>query len=142
MAPVGELRFAIPYGVGLLPDMPLWQISVLCGIANMIPVPFLILFSRTILNWMKNIKFFAKIANKLEQSAISKGEKLKKGVFIGLLAFVAIPIPGTGAWTGSLIASLFNIRLRTSVPVICLGVAIADVIVSVLIATGTHFLGL
>lgn len=127
MLPVLEIRGALPVALAL--DMPVGFAFILCVFGNMLPIPFLILLTRKILNWMKTLKVFRPIAEKIE----SKGIKRTKGVnqisFLGLLILVAIPLPGTGAWTGALVASLLNMRLRDSLPAILLGVCIAGIIV-------------
>jgi uncharacterized membrane protein len=129
LTPVLELRVAIPAGVTL-------GLSVLTSAAvsvagNIIPIPFIILFIRRILAWMRRRSSrLARLAASLEKKAGSKGDILYKGTVLGLLIFVAIPLPGTGAWTGALIAALLNIRLRVALPAIAAGVVIAGVLVS------------
>lgn len=127
MVPVIELRGALPIGVGMGLD-PLLSLIV-SVIGNMVPVPFIILFIRKILNWMKKFPKFASIANKIESKALKHENKIKKYEAIGLFILVAVPLPGTGAWTGSLVAAIFDIRLKTAVPVILAGVITAGLIV-------------
>jgi uncharacterized membrane protein len=129
MLPIVELRLGLPYGIALGLDYPLALTAALVG--NMIPVPFIIVYIRRIFVWLR--KHFSKmdsVITRLENKAHLKGETVKKYGPIGLLLFVAIPIPGTGAWTGSLIAALLGIRLKNSVPCIFLGVCIAASIMS------------
>ena len=130
MLPVLELRFAVPYGVAAgLPVLPVLLVSI---IGNMIPVPFIILFMRKILVWMKGkSELMRKIADKLEKKAVSKKDVLVKYETFGLFVLVAIPLPGTGAWTGALIASVFNLRLKNAIPAIFFGVIAAGLIMTI-----------
>ena len=130
MLPVLELRFAVPYGVAAgLPVLPVLLVSI---IGNMIPVPFIILFMRKILVWMKGkSKLMRKIADKLEKKAISKKDILVKYETFGLFILVAIPLPGTGAWTGALIASVFDLRMKNAIPAIFFGVITAGLIMTI-----------
>ena len=138
MVPVIELRGAIPYGVaaGLEP----WLVAPLAIIGNLIPVPFILLFIRKIFQWMKKYEKLGKIAYKLEERAANKNGKVKKSEFIGLLLFVAIPLPGTGAWTGALIAALMDMRMKRALPTIALGVLLAGIAVSLVAALGIEAL--
>lgn len=127
MVPVIELRGALPIGVGMgLDPVTALMVSI---IGNMVPVPFIILFIRKILDWMHRFEKFDKIASRLEARAEKAGDKLVKYEMLGLFILVAIPLPGTGAWTGSLVAALFDLRLRNAVPVIFAGVVAAGLIV-------------
>ena len=130
MVPIVELRGAIPVGFAL--ELPFWLNFVICVIGNFLPVPFILLFIRKILAWMKKVKYLDKIALWLERKAQKKSDKVMKGVASGLFLFVAIPFPGTGAWTGALIASLFDMRMRYALPAIFLGIVAAGVIMSLL----------
>ena len=94
------------------------------------PVPFILLFIRKIFEIMKRSKAFEKIVNKMEKKAKKNSEKVKKYELFGLFLLVAIPLPGTGAWTGALVAALMDIRLKKSLPAIALGVIAAGLIVS------------
>lgn len=130
MVPVIELRGAIP--VGLAMDLPFWTTFIAALIGNLIPVPFLILFTRKVFEWLrKKSALLEKFVSKLEAKAASKEELLKKYELLGLCILVAIPLPGTGAWTGSLVAAVFDLRLKHAFPVIALGVLIAGIIVSI-----------
>lgn len=130
MVPVVELRGAIPIGVGV--GLPLWLSIVVSVIGNMIPVPFIILFIRQIFKWMRRLsKTFARIVDKMEQKAEKHRDKVTKYGFWGLFILVAIPLPGTGAWTGALVAAMMDLRLKTAIPAIFLGVVGAAVIVSI-----------
>ena len=130
MVPIIELRGAIPVGFAL--GLPLGLNYLLCVIGNFLPVPFILLFIRKILSWMKKVKRLDKIAIWLEEKAEKKSDKVMKGVASGLFLFVAIPLPGTGAWTGALVASLFDMRMRYALPAIFLGILAAGVIMSLL----------
>ena len=127
MVPVIELRGALPIGVGLgLTPVTALIVSVL---GNMVPVPFILLLIRKVLTWMHRFDKFDKIANKLEEKAARGGEKLVKYEMFGLFVLVAIPLPGTGAWTGALVAAIFDLRFRNALPMIFLGVVAAGLIV-------------
>lgn len=129
MIPVIELRGAIPIGVGLgLSHAEAMGISI---IGNMLPVPFIILFIRPIFRWMtRKSGKLARLAEKLEAKAEGKWDKIHRYQFFALTVFVAIPLPGTGAWSGALIAAVMNMRLRNALPSILLGVLIAGILVS------------
>ena len=129
MIPVIELRGAIPIGVSLgLSHAEAMGISI---IGNMLPVPFIILFIRPIFKWMtKKSGKLARLAQKLETKAEGKWDKIHRYQFFALTIFVAIPLPGTGAWSGALIAAVMNMRLRNALPSILLGVVIAGVLVT------------
>ena len=129
MIPVIELRGAIPIGVGLgLSHAEAMGISI---IGNMLPVPFIILFIRPIFRWMtRKSGKLARLAEKLETKAEGKWVKIHRYQFFALTIFVAIPLPGTGAWSGALIAAVMNMRLRNALPSILLGVLIAGILVS------------
>ena len=129
MVPVIELRGAIPLGVGM--DLDLWLIFLLAMIGNMLPVPFLILFGGKVLRYFASFPKFGKPFRKILEIGEKKVAKMHKTLFWGLLAFVAIPLPGTGAWTGSLIAITLGLDMKKSAPPIALGVVIAGVIMMV-----------
>lgn len=131
MAPVVELRGGIPIGVGL--GLPLWEAYLAAVIGNMIPVPFIIVFIRRIFKWMRvKIPPLGRLIGKLEDKAHLKGQMVRKYKYLGLVILVAIPLPGTGAWTGALAAAFLDMRLRDAVPSIFLGVLIAGVAISAL----------
>ena len=130
MIPLIELRLAIPIGQGMgLHPILCYIISV---IGNMLPVPFILLFIRVVLNWMNNVRFLSKIALWVEQKAEKHSGKVTKYATWGLLIFVAIPLPGTGAWTGALVAALLDMRMKKALPAIFGGVLIAGVLVSLI----------
>ena len=131
MVPVIELRGAIPVGmVWLDNNYPLVLALSLAG--NIIIVPFIVLLFHQILYVMRKIKITAKLADYMERRAEKKTEKVENLLFIGLMLFVAIPLPGTGAWTASMIAGLMKLPLKKAIPPIILGVVIAAGIVTVL----------
>ena len=128
--PILELRGGL-IAAGLL-GVPWVKAFAICFVGNMLPVPFILLFIRKIFEVMKRSKAFEKIVIKMEKKAEKNGEKVKKYELLGLFILVAIPLPGTGAWTGALVAALMDIRLKKSIPAIALGVIVAGLIVSAL----------
>ncbi|MDP4133707.1 MAG: small multi-drug export protein [Bacillota bacterium] len=128
MLPIVELRGAVPIGVAL--GLNTYLVLLISIIGNMVPIPFVIIFARAIINWLKKKKFLAWFGRWLEKKAAKNVEKVIKYEKIGLFIFVAIPLPGTGAWTGALIASLFDLRLKNSILPIAWGVALAGVIMT------------
>ena len=131
MLPVSELRGGLPYGIALGLEYPLALMAALLG--NMIPVPFIIVYIKRVFAWMReHMPRMNALVTRLENSAHLKGETVEKYGHWGLLLFVAIPLPGTGAWTGALIAALLNIRTSKAVPVILIGVCIAAAIMTLI----------
>ena len=130
MIPIIELRGAIPLGAGM--GMGLVETYLLSIIGNMIPVPFILLLIRAVLDFMKKVKGLKKIALWVEAKADKHKGKIEKYAYVGLFLFVAIPIPGTGAWTGSLIAALMRMKFWKSLLWVTLGVLTAGVIMSVI----------
>ena len=128
MVPVIELRGAIPLGAAL--GLPIWTNYLVSVLGNFVPVPFILLFIRHILAWMKTTKHFAKIALWLEEKAEKHSDKVTRYATFGLFLFVAIPLPGTGAWTGGLVAALLQMRMKHALPSILLGVMTAGVIMA------------
>ena len=128
MIPIIELRGSIP--VGFVMGLP-WYASLVCSIiGNMLPVPVILLFVVKVFEFMKKHNILTKFVNKMEQKAMNRSEKVSKGEFWGLMLFVAIPLPGTGAWTGALIAALLKMNRRDSFLSILLGVTIAGTIIT------------
>ncbi len=127
LLPVLEVRGAIP--VGIANGLDAWTAYIVSVIGNMLPIPFLILLTRKIIEWLKKHNILVKFTSWLERKGAEKGEKVQKYSFWGLLILVAIPLPGTGAWTGALVASLLDMRLKNALPAITLGVLIAGGIV-------------
>ena len=126
MVPVIELRGAIPYAYanGVAP----WLAFVLSVAGNMLPVPFILLFLNKILAWMETTRRFSGIAKWLKDRAHKKSETYYKCDMLGLFLLVAVPLPGTGAWTGALVASVMGLKTRRAIPSIFLGVAAAGII--------------
>lgn len=134
MVPIVELRGAIPVGYGLGIDN-IWILTVLAVLGNLLPVPFIILFIRRIFAWIrKHLSKLDSFITKLEDRANSKSEKVQKSAFWGLFIFVAIPLPGTGAWTGALIAAMLDMRLKKAFPAIAAGVVAAGIIIATLVS--------
>ena len=130
MVPLVELRGAVPYALTLgLPVIPSY---IICIIGNMLPVPVIFLFARKVLEWGADKpyigKFFTFCLEKGHKGGVKLKEKAGKGLFVALLLFVGIPIPGTGAWTGTLAASLLEMDFKRSVIAVLLGVILAGVI--------------
>lgn len=129
MIPILELRGGLV--VSKLIGVPLLTAIPLCIVGNIIPIPFILLFIKQIFKWLKKIKFFEKFVVKLENRAMSKSDSIKRYEFWGLALFVGIPLPGTGAWTGSLIAALLNLDLKKAILAELVGIVMATVIMSV-----------
>ena len=130
MVPLIELRGAIIFSQGW--QMPLITSYIICVIGNMLPVPIIYLFARKVLEWGKDKKYIGKFFTFCIEKGHKGGEKLKekagRGIFVALLLFVGIPIPGTGAWTGTLAASFLDIGFKKSVVAVLLGVLLAGII--------------
>ena len=129
MIPILELRGGLL--VASLLDVSITTAIQICIVGNIIPIPFILLFIKQIFKWLKKIKLFRGIIEKLEARAMGKSESIKKYEFWGLVLFVGIPLPGTGAWTGSLIAALLDIDFKKAVLAELLGIIIATVIMSI-----------
>lgn len=131
MVPVIELRGGIPFGVAA--GLPVWMACVAAMLGNMIPVPFIIVYIRRVFRWLRSrLPRFNRVLDRLERKAHLKGRTVKKYQFLGLAILVAIPLPGTGAWTGALVAAFLDMRLKKAVPWIALGIVVAGILVSVL----------
>lgn len=130
MMPILELRAGL--FVAKFLDFDLIVAIPICVIGNIIPIPFILLFIKKIFKWMGKTKLFHKLIDKLEQRAMKKSSALSKGEFWGLVLFVGIPIPGTGAWMGSLIAALLEVDIKKAIAAELVGIVIATVIVSIL----------
>ena len=129
MVPIIELRGGLPYGIALGLPYPAALTAAVLG--NMLPVPFIILFIRRIFAWMRRHSvWWDRIIAILEQKAHLKGRVVQKYSAIGLCVLVAIPLPGTGAWTGALVAAVLDMRLKKAVPSIFLGVCTAAAIMT------------
>lgn len=134
MVPLIELRGAIPYAIAF--ELPLIQSYLIAIVGNMLPVPIVFLFARKVLEWGQDKKiigkFFTFCLNKGEKAGKKLEAKAGKGLYIALLLFVGIPLPGTGAWTGTLAASILNMDFKKSVIAVMLGVILAGIIMSLL----------
>ena len=131
MVPVIELRGGLPIGVAM--GLPLWVAFVAAVIGNMMPVPFIILFVRRVFFWIRQkLPRLHHFIDKLERRAEDKQELILKYKTWGLLILVAIPLPGTGAWTGALVAALMDLRMKKALPAIFGGVVVAGLIISVI----------
>ncbi len=137
MVPLVELRGAIPFAYGFKADDPAFNLLtayIIIAIGNMIPVPFIFFFARKVLEWGADKPVIGKIFRFCLEKGHKGGEKLKskagKGLFVALLLFVGIPLPGTGAWTGTLAASILDMDFKSSILAVILGVALAALIVS------------
>lgn len=141
MAPVSELRGAIPYG--LAHDIPLGLLLPLCVAANLLPVPLIVLFLRKILAWMQRLGGKPKaLAEWLIARGFKKTMMVKKYETLGLFLLVAILLPGTGAWTGALVSALMGLRMKFALPAIAGGVAAAGVLVTLVCRGVLHIAGL
>jgi uncharacterized membrane protein len=130
MLPILELRGGLV--AAKIMEIDFFRAFAICYLGNMLPIPFILLFIRKIFSLLKRIPSVEKTISNLEARSIRKADKVKKYRLWGLLIFVGIPLPGTGAWTGALVADLLDIRIKHSLPVIALGVLIAGVIISAL----------
>ncbi len=131
MVPVIELRGGIPFGVAA--GLPVWLALLAAVIGNLLPVPFIIVYIRRIFQWMRRrLPRFGGMIDRLEAKAHLKGQKVQKYQYLGLAIFVAIPLPGTGAWTGALAAAFLDMRLRRAMPSMVAGVVAAGLAVSVI----------
>lgn len=129
MVPVVELRGGIPFGVAL--GLSHWQALAAAIIGNIVPLPFIIVYIRRIFQWMRRrFSVFGRMIDKLERKAHLNGKKVTKYKYLGLMIFVAIPLPGTGGWTGALVAAFLDMPLRRAMPALILGVCIAGFLVT------------
>lgn len=126
MLPVLELRGGL-IAAALL-DIPLVQAVVICLIGNLIPIPFVLLLVRPVFAWLKKTSWLRPTVEHLEAKAMGKSEQIQRYEFWGLLIFVGIPLPGTGVWTGAMIASMLNISIKRAMPPLILGMCMAAII--------------
>ena len=134
MVPIVELRGAMPIALGM--DIPFFQALLICVIGNMLPVPFIYFFARRLLLWGSKQKYLGKICTFFLTKGEHAGQRLVKatgrgGLFLALMLFVGIPIPGTGAWTGTLGASFLDMGFKSTVASVSLGVVLAGTIMAV-----------
>lgn len=144
MMPLVELRLAVPMGIAMgLPVLPVYLVSI---IGNMIPVPFIFLYARKLLLWGQDKVFIGKFFSFCLRKGERAGEKLKakanSGIIIALILFVGIPVPGTGAWTGTLAASILNLDFKSSVIACMLGVLISGIIMGLVSMGLFSFIGI
>lgn len=143
MIPILELRGALLVAGPIL-GVPVAKAIPLCVIGNIIPVPFILLLITPIFKWLKGTRLFRPMVTKLENKAMSKSDQIEKYEFWGLVLFVGIPLPGTGAWTGSLIAALLGIKFKKAFPAVIIGICMATVImwfISYVLLGGVQLLG-
>jgi uncharacterized membrane protein len=126
LLPILELRGGL-IAASLL-GIEYWVALPICIIGNLLPIPFILLFIRKVLSWLKKTKPFKKLVEKIEEKAEKNKGKITKYAKWGLYLFVAVPLPGTGAWTGALVADALDIHVKKSFPVIALGVLTAGII--------------
>ena len=143
MIPIVELRGALLVAGPIL-GVPVAEAIPLSIIGNIVPVPFILLLITPIFTWMKGTKKLKPLVEKMEARAMSKKDQIEKYEFWGLVLFVGIPLPGTGAWTGSLIAALLGVKFKKAFPAVVLGLCMATVImwfISYVLLGGVHLLG-
>ena len=145
MVPVLELRGAIPFAVGM--GIPYIHALIICAIGNMIPVPFVYVFGRSFLKWGARQKYIGSLCQKFLEKGEAAGRKMvaatgRGGAFVALMLFVGIPVPGTGAWTGALAASLLDLGVKTTALAVSLGVLMAGVIMAIASGGVFHIVGL
>lgn len=129
MVPVLELRFAIPYGV--IAGLSVPTAFVLAVLGNLVPIPILIVFTRRVFEWLRTkSEGLDRFVKRLEAKAEQNKDLVEKSEFFGLLILVAIPLPGTGAWTGALVAAMMDMRLKRAMPAVIAGVIVAGIIVT------------
>lgn len=139
MLPVTELRLGLPFGITL--ELEYWQALVSAVLGNLVPAPLIILFIKQVFAWLrKHIPRMDAWLKRLEDKAHLKGEKVERYGSLGLCLLVAIPLPGTGVWTGSLVAALLNLPMKRALPAIVLGVLIAAAIMTGLTFGAIHLL--
>ncbi len=129
MIPLIECRGAIPFGLLVL-NLPLWEVLPLAIIGNILPVPFILLLIRPVIKWFKRTKLFSPLAHWIEAKADKKKDRVLKYSEWGLFLFVAIPIPGTGAWTGALVAALLDLRVKNAFFTILFGMICAALLMT------------
>ena len=145
MVPLIELRLGVPVAIGMGIDY--FPALIICVLGNMIPVPFIYFFARKVLVWGADKKYIGKFFRFCLEKGEKAGKKLVKtagrgGLFVALLVFVGIPLPGTGAWTGALGASFLNMGFKSTVLSVCLGVILAGMIMATASILGLHIFGL
>ena len=145
MVPLIELRGGVPIAVGM--GLDYITALIVCVIGNMLPVPIIYFFARKVLEWGRDKKYIGTFFTYCIEKGEQGGRKLKDragrgGLFIALMLFVGIPLPGTGAWTGTLAASFLNMGIKSTTVSVCLGVILAGIIMGAVAMTGVHVFGL
>ena len=145
MIPVLELRGAIPFALGM--GIPYIPALLICTIGNLIPVPFVYVFGRSFLRWGSHQKYIGRLCTKFLEKGEAVGRKMvnatgKGGTFVALMLFVGIPLPGTGAWTGTLAASLLHLGVKTTALAVSLGILMAGLIMAIASGSVFHIVGL
>lgn len=145
MVPLIELRGGVPIAVGM--GLDYWSALGVCVLGNMLPVPIIYFFARKVLHWGCDKKYIGKFFTYCIEKGEKGGHKLAQkagrgGLFFALLLFVGIPIPGTGAWTGTLAASFLDMGIKSTTLSVCLGVVLAGIIMGLISLTGVHLFGL
>ncbi len=131
MVPVVELRGGIPFGVAR--GLPVWAAFLAAIIGNILPVPFILVYIRRIFKWMRRrLPWLNSLVDRLERKAHLKGRTVTKYKYLGLMLFVAVPLPGTGAWTGALAAAFLDMPLKKALPSIFAGILVAGAVISIL----------
>ena len=145
MVPLIELRAGVPFAVGM--GLDYFTALIICVLGNMLPVPIIYFFARKVLEWGRDKKYIGKFFTYCIEKGERGGQKLtraagRKGLFVALMLFVGIPLPGTGAWTGTLAASFLNMGIKSTTASVCLGVIIAGIIMGIVSMAGLHIFGL
>ena len=145
MVPLIELRGGVPIAVGM--GLDYFSALAVCVVGNMLPVPIIYFFARKVLEWGQDKKYIGGFFTYCIEKGERGGQKLKAragrgGLFIALMLFVGIPLPGTGAWTGTLAASFLNMGIKSTTLAVSLGVVIAGIIMGIVSLTGVHVFGL
>ena len=145
MVPLIELRGGVPIAVGL--GLDYWNALIVCVIGNMLPVPIIYMFARKVLLWGSDKPYIGKFFSYCIEKGEHGGQRLVKragrgGLFVALMLFVGIPLPGTGAWTGTLAASFLNMGIKSTSLAVSLGVVLAGIIMGIVSMTGVHVFGL
>ena len=145
MVPLIELRAGVPIAVGM--GLDYWKALIVCAVGNMLPVPIIYFFARKVLEWGADKKYIGKFFSYCIEKGEKGGKKLRGragrgGLFVALMLFVGIPLPGTGAWTGTLAASFLNMGIKSTTLSVSLGVMIAGIIMGIVSLTGVHVFGL
>ena len=145
MIPLIELRAGVPFAVSM--GLEYTPALIICVVGNMLPVPIIYFFARKVLEWGRDKKFIGKFFTLCIEKGEKGGRKLTRaagrgGLFLALMLFVGIPLPGTGAWTGTLAASFLNMGIKSTTVSVCLGVIMAGIIMGAVTMAGLHVIGI